>query len=152
MMIELVVRSKQVIDKLHTVAQRLPQQRRAALVKAAIIVEGEAKKRAPHDTGRLRSSITHALRDDETAVVGTNIIYAPIQEFGGPKRNVIIEPKRAKVLAFIPKGETKVIFRKRAEIPADAIKAKMYLHGALEAKRADIAVVLARLVKGALNA
>ncbi|WP_311515274.1 phage virion morphogenesis protein [Oligella urethralis] len=46
------------------------------------------------DTGRLRNSITRIF-DTTTAVVGTNVIYAGIHQFGGA-----IRPKRAKALRF----------------------------------------------------
>lgn len=48
---------------------------------AGILVEGAAKTRAPVDTGRLRSSITH-VSSDAGAIVGTNTEYAAAQEFG----------------------------------------------------------------------
>lgn len=46
------------------------------------------------DTGRLKSSITRVF-DDTSAVVGTNVIYAGIHNFGG-----VIKPKKAKALYF----------------------------------------------------
>ena len=51
------------------------------LERAAILVENEAKKKAPVGTGELRRSITHSI-DDLTASVGTNLEYAPYVEFG----------------------------------------------------------------------
>jgi hypothetical protein len=48
---------------------------------AGILVEGAAKKLAPVDSGRLRSSISHISSDDEVWI-GTNVSYAPHQEFG----------------------------------------------------------------------
>jgi phage gpG-like protein len=48
---------------------------------AGIAVESAAKGLAPVDTGRLRSSITHD-SDEDGAVVGTNVEYAPMQELG----------------------------------------------------------------------
>ncbi len=52
-----------------------------ALVVSALAVEGDAKKLAPVDTGRLGASITHRLGDG-FAEVGLNTEYAPYQEFG----------------------------------------------------------------------
>ncbi len=46
------------------------------------------------DRGRLRDSISSD-GDDERAIVGTNLIYARIQQLGG-----VIEPKNAKALRF----------------------------------------------------
>lgn len=37
------------------------------------------------DTGRLRNSITHDIEDKNTAVIGTNVKYAPYVEFGTSK-------------------------------------------------------------------
>ena len=48
---------------------------------AALFVEGEAKIRTPVDTGTLRNSITHDVRDN-VAIVGTNTKYAPHVEYG----------------------------------------------------------------------
>lgn len=39
-----------------------------------------AKEECPVDTGRLRSSISHAT-DDNTAYIGTNVEYAPAVEY-----------------------------------------------------------------------
>jgi HK97 gp10 family phage protein len=51
--------------------------------RAALNVEAGAKRRAPVDTGRLRNSITHRVEPDGlSAVVGTNVEYAPHVEFG----------------------------------------------------------------------
>ena len=52
--------------------------------KACLIVERDAKINAPVDTGRLRASITHEVEVTEeiTGRVGTNVKYAPYQEFG----------------------------------------------------------------------
>lgn len=46
-----------------------------------LLLESEAKKRAPVDTGRLRSSIISII-EDLTGTVGTNVEYAEFVEFG----------------------------------------------------------------------
>lgn len=44
---------------------------------------GTAARYAPVDTGRLKNSISHQVVDAEQAVyIGTNVEYAPYQEFG----------------------------------------------------------------------
>lgn len=48
---------------------------------AGAAVEGQAKLYAPVDTGLLRGSINHRVEGD-TAIVGTNVEYAPYQEYG----------------------------------------------------------------------
>lgn len=51
--------------------------------RAALNVEGGAKERSPVDTGRLRASIAHEIQEGGlSALVGTNVEYAPHQEFG----------------------------------------------------------------------
>ena len=55
------------------------------LAKRALRVEALAKRLAPVDTGRLRTSISHDLAHDSQglyAIVGTNVHYAIHQEFG----------------------------------------------------------------------
>jgi phage virion morphogenesis protein len=63
------------------------------------------------DTGRLRRSI-RAVADDEGVTVGTNLIYAPIHQFGGT-----IVPKKAKFLRF-PNPAGGFFFKKSVFIPA----------------------------------
>ena len=60
----------------------------AAMRKGTLLVERGAKMKAPVDTGRLRSSITSEVRGvgaDTVGVVGSNVVYAPYQEFGTRK-------------------------------------------------------------------
>ena len=55
------------------------------LLRLALQVERAAKRLAPVDTGRLRSSIGHTLRRDAgglLATVGTSVEYASYVEFG----------------------------------------------------------------------
>lgn len=55
------------------------------ILRAAIQVEGNAKRLAPVDTGRLRSSITHEVGRDGRGLygsVGSDGAYAMYQEFG----------------------------------------------------------------------
>lgn len=52
-----------------------------ALQKACALVEAEAKKNAPKDTGELRRSITSRVEDDK-GIVYTPLEYAPYVEYG----------------------------------------------------------------------
>lgn len=52
-----------------------------ALNKACLVVENEAKRLCPVNTGDLRNSITHEVHND-VGIVGTNKEYAPYVEFG----------------------------------------------------------------------
>lgn len=56
---------------------------RREVMRSTLNVQAAAKERAPVDTGRLRNSIaTEFERDGLTGIVGTNVEYAPYQEFG----------------------------------------------------------------------
>jgi len=63
---------------------------KAAKARALEICGGTAERYAKEnltinrsvDTGNLRNSITHAQRDENTEVVGTNVKYAPYVELG----------------------------------------------------------------------
>lgn len=66
---------------------------------------GEASKL--QDTGRLKSSIIQ-LYDPTTAIVGTNLVYAAIHQFGGKTRPHVIRPRNKKALAFNGRVVSKV--------------------------------------------
>lgn len=53
----------------------------ATLEKACLLVENDAKRKCPVDTGQLRASITHEV-EGQTGIVGTNVEYAPYVEYG----------------------------------------------------------------------
>ena len=87
----------------------------AALKSGALLIEGPAKKKAPKLTGNLARSIhTETSSSDTTAEarIGTNVIYAAIQEFGGT-----IKAKTGPFLWF--KNEKgKLICVRSVDIPA----------------------------------
>lgn len=77
------------MDRLITLlqAQKMRVQTAASMgiFKAGLLVEGDAKRLCPVDTGRLRSSITTERRfdgDKPVASVGSNVEYGPYVEFG----------------------------------------------------------------------
>lgn len=59
------------------------------IMEASLIVERDAKDKAPVDTGRLRASITHRFKKVQNGnsygEVGTNVEYAPWLEYGTSK-------------------------------------------------------------------
>lgn len=63
------------------------------------------------DSGELRNSI-QAEADNDTAIVGTNVLYAPLHHFGG-----VIAPKNKPFLAFQINGKW-VYTKKPITIPA----------------------------------
>jgi len=76
-MAKIIDHSKNVLDE----ADRLFQQ---GLTKATLLVERSAKEKCPVKTGTLKRSITHDI-EGSTAVVGTNVEYAPFVEMGTSK-------------------------------------------------------------------
>lgn len=63
------------------------------------------------DTGRLLASITSKVQDREV-VVGTNVQYARVHQFGA-----VIKPVRAKLLRF-PNGAGGFAFARQVKVPA----------------------------------
>lgn len=56
-----------------------------AIRSSTLLVEADAKRNAPVDTGRLRASITPTVRVEGKVVqgvVGSNVVYAPFMELG----------------------------------------------------------------------
>ncbi len=56
-----------------------------ALTTSALLVQGDAVRLAPVDTGKLRSSINYVV-EDNMAIIGTNVEYAKKMEYGGSKQ------------------------------------------------------------------
>ena len=77
------------------------------------------------DTGRLRASITHRLGPGEV-VIGTNVVYAAIHQFGGQTPPRVIRPKHKKALAFTGGGGQKVV-RKSVRHPGSKMPARPFL-------------------------
>jgi HK97 gp10 family phage protein len=105
---------KELAARLKKISQTATNEIEQALVNSALFVERDAKIKAPVDTGRLRSSLTHATEDfgsDNPAVtVGTNVEYAKHVEFGTSKQSAkpylypaLIENKQ-KILREIAKA------------------------------------------------
>lgn len=97
------------------------------------LVENQAKRLCPVDTGRLRSSITHELRQERgvpVVRVGTNVKYAVYVHEGtgiyGPRHRMIV-PVRAKALRF--KVDSKVVYAKHVR----GVRARPFLVEALNA-------------------
>lgn len=83
-----------VMVKLNTLARKIPVDLFEAVRDAAYYAEYTSKELVPVDTGRLRSSISTVNDNNGTTIkfiVGTNVFYAPYQEFGTSRG---IRPKR----------------------------------------------------------
>lgn len=68
-------------DNSNTVREELERKCAEALEMIGLVAEGNVATITPVDTGRLRASISHEV-DDRTAVIGTNVEYAPFVELG----------------------------------------------------------------------
>lgn len=77
---------KELARKFAEISQKATNVVEKALVKGGLMVERDAKRLCPADTGRLRASISHRLTGAGTknpvVEVGTNVEYAPYVEFG----------------------------------------------------------------------
>lgn len=80
------------------------------------------------DTARLRGSITHVLRGsgpDVEVLVGTNVEYGAIHQFGDKTRARVIRPKYRKALKFTAGDKT--VFAKHVNHPGSKIPARPFL-------------------------
>lgn len=71
----------QITDNSGEILRALEEKKKAALTGIGIQAEGYAKRSTPVDTGRLRNSITHAVRGDDV-YIGSNVEYAVWIELG----------------------------------------------------------------------
>ncbi|TCW35301.1 phage gpG-like protein [Laceyella sacchari] len=124
------------------------------LNRVALAGEAEAKKYITQiglvDTGRLRSSINGRVRGN-SALVGTNVKYARIHEFGGKTKPHIIRARRAKALRFTVNGQ--VFIRKSVNHPGSRIKEKAFLRTPINEMARDgrIESIFARTVRQAIE-
>ena len=78
-----VMGEEDVLRALRNAGPRLRKAGQTAVATAALNIQREAKQRTPVDTGRLRSSIRATIGGDGlSAVVGTDVEYAPFVEHG----------------------------------------------------------------------
>ena len=68
-------------DNSDEVLSALRKAKERALEMIGLKAERYAKEKCPVDTGNLRNSITHIVKDD-VAYIGTNVEYAPYVELG----------------------------------------------------------------------
>lgn len=76
----------------------LSTQTKTAIRQTAVDVQNEARRLCPVDTGRLRSSIVHSVKDGRTkysVTVGTNVNYAEDVEYGTAKHDIRPVNKKA---------------------------------------------------------
>jgi phage gpG-like protein len=123
---------------------------RETIALQAHVVEHKLSGQVLHvRSGTLRRSITYAIRETDaaiTGIVGTNLEYAAIHEYGGVIHVPEIRPRRAKALHFYVGG--KEIFAKFARAHDVHMPERSFLRSALAERRdAFIAAVRATLAK-----
>ena len=123
-----------------------------AMGKAVLLVEGKAKRNVPVDRGALRASITPDVQRRDTmviGVVGSNLVYAPYQEFGTrpfwPPWRPLYEWARRKVKGDL-KAAGALAAGARRSIARYGIKAKRFLQTAFEDSKSDIIRLFNRVV------
>lgn len=148
---------KPLLDKLDGNALLAAPLRRA-LTRSVLTVEGEAKRLAPVDTGRLRASLTHRVDPEPVprfGEVGTNVFYAPYVHEGrepgkmppvsaiqtwvhhkGIGGKVLGQGRIRRAPAAVERAIAFVIARRIAQV---GIKARPFLRDALEKSRKAIA-------------
>jgi phage gpG-like protein len=94
-----------------------------SLQQSALIVQNAAKVNSPYLTGNLRRSITNEVKENQ-ATIGTDVVYARIQELGG-----VILPKTKKYLRFMTRDKNWVTVGKVIIPP---FRGKGYLRPALQ--------------------
>lgn len=70
------------VSNIKTYIAQIDQNVSDAIKETADIIRDEAKQNAPVKTGVLRDSIESKMVNSVTAAVGTDLEYAPYQEFG----------------------------------------------------------------------
>lgn len=109
------------------------------LLRVAMLAAQDARRMAPVLTGRLKRSIAvskpFSLSGRGRGVyVGTNVVYAPAQEFGATIPPRFIKPVKAKALHW--KDESGIsYFSKGHEWPGARIPARPFLRPALARRR-----------------
>lgn len=111
-----------------------------AVEEVAIAIEGQATINAPKDTGILKASITRKV-NGLTAAIGTNLIYAMIQEFGGT-----IRAKTGKYLRFKNRKTGRWVTTESVKIPA-ANNGQGYMRPAAETVRRKITAIAGKYIR-----
>ena len=157
--------------RLKTLGARLENGIKRGLILSGRVVAQRATRKAPRDTGRLKRSLTHGNPYRVNARrwgidVGTNVEYAPAQEFGsgiyaeGGGQPIIIRPKTKQALSFewpnapasvaamFPKTFPRVFF---ASVTHKGVRPQPYLRPALKESRSVIRAILLKSIAGSMR-
>lgn len=133
------------------------------LILSAQLVAQRATRKAPIKTGRLKRSIIQGrpytrVGGSRAIDVGTNVVYARIQEFGGKIPPHDITPRVKKALAFewpnaheglTPSKSGKYVFA-FVNHPGAIIPAQPYLRPAIDESRNEAKTIIGKSVVGAM--
>lgn len=145
------IEDKGALETLERLERNLDRIIRDTLDMSALMVMGKAKENAPVDKGTLRGSITktNAVRSGRNYIVrvGTNVKYAPYQEFGTGiyAGRGYIYPRRARFLAWRDKSG-KWVFARRVR----GVKPRRYFGKAVEYFKANMGKVV-RILKSNID-
>lgn len=117
--------------------------------KATLLVSRDAKLLSPVDTGRLRASITPAIRldgDSVIGVVGSNVEYAAAVEVGTKPH----WPPRAALETWAKRHGIPVFLVQR-KIARVGTKPRKYLQGAFDKNQAKIRLLIGNAVSQVVN-
>lgn len=137
---------KETLESLQKTARQVsgPGQK-AAMRRATLIVARAAKRNAPVDTGRLRSSITPSVQSGRSTVegvVGSNVKYAPFMELGTGRHWPPLE-----ALQPWARRHGMTAFQVAFSIAKKGLKARKYLQNALYDNYGRIVAEFERMVK-----
>lgn len=100
---------------------------------------------------RLRRSITYRIEsfgNDITAIIGTNVEYAAIHEYGGKTSPHEILPVHGKALAFMLQGQLMIL--KKVNHPGSNIPERSFLRSSLAENREIIIEKMKEAVRKAI--
>lgn len=134
--------------------QSMPNEVRQELVRKVTVLTLKLELRVKRKlSGEVLHVRSHALRNsiarfvetsgtDVTGMVAStgHLPYAAIHEFGGKIPPHVIEPRKAKVLAFMVGG--KQVFARRVQHPGATMPERSYLRSSLRDMRTEITVGL----------
>jgi phage gpG-like protein len=139
-----IIQGKNVPKQLRERGERFESAVAQTVLRLAIKMQGLVKQKLSDDvlkvkSGRLRRSINYSISNQgnlTTAIVGTNVVYAAIHEFGGSIPAHTVFPKTRQALKFSMDG--KIVFAKRANVPTIKMPKRSFLQSSLEQMTPEI--------------
>ena len=105
-----------------------------------------------HRKGRLKDSINFKVKDTGgkiVSVIGTNVEYAKIHEYGGQTKPHVILPRHAKALHFFMGGQE--VFTRKVDHPGSRMPERSFLRSTLADKKEEFREGLIRTTAKVVN-